>query len=111
MIPTTAPPLPMSTPAKSSAVKAGWICLLLGYLTFWIFGFGFLFFSVTIILSIVAMCTNQVQQGIILLISSIASIAICVLIFFALIVGSIGAAANKASKDLKSNQNLNYIAK
>ena len=52
--------------AKSSAVKAGWICLVLGFLTFWIFGFGFIFFAATFILAIVAMCTNRVGQGIVL---------------------------------------------
>jgi hypothetical protein len=42
-----------TVPAKSSAVKAGWICLILGFLTFWIFGFGFIFFVATFILAIV----------------------------------------------------------
>ena len=37
------PQAAMSVTAKSSAVKAGWICLVLGFLTFWIFGFGFIF--------------------------------------------------------------------
>lgn len=106
MTPSSAPPLPTTTSAKSSAVKAGWICLLLGYLTFWIFGFGFLFFSVTIVLSIVAMCTNQVKQGVLLLVSSIASLGICALIFFALIVGSIGGAVIKASEDIKRQQQI-----
>src|SRR5438105_14233443 len=59
---------PVST--KSSAVKAGWICLVLGFLTFWIFGFGFILFVVTFVLAIVAMSTNRVGQGIVLLVSS-----------------------------------------
>jgi hypothetical protein len=109
MTPTSAPPLPANVTVKSSAVKAGWICLLLGYLTFWIFGFGFLFFSVTIILSIVAMCTNQVRQGVILLVSSIASMAICALIFFLVIVGTVGAAAQKASEDMKRQQRTHQL--
>ena len=91
---------------KSSAVKAGWICLILGFLTFWIFGFGFLFFSITIVLSIVAMCTNQVGQGVILLVSSIASMVVCALIFFLVIIGTIGAVAQKASEDTKRQQQL-----
>ena len=49
-----------SVTAKSSAVKAGWICLVLGFLTFWIFGFGFIFFAATFILAIVAMCYQPV---------------------------------------------------
>ena len=67
-----------SVSAKSSAVKAGWICLVLGFLTFWIFGFGFIFFAATFILAIVAMCTNRVGQGIVLLVSSVGSSIVCV---------------------------------
>jgi len=105
--PTAFAPPPLSNPpANSSAVKAGWICIALGYLTFWIFGFGFLFFSVTIVLSVVAMCKNQVSQGIILLVSSIASIAICMLIFFLVIVGTVGVAASKMSEEIKLQNQL-----
>src|SRR5437762_11444615 len=64
-------------PARSSAVKAGWICLILGFLTFWIFGLGFVFFVATFILAIVAMCTNRLGQGIALLVSSVSSTVIC----------------------------------
>ena len=67
-------------------------------------GFGFLFFSVTIVLSIVAMCTNQVRQGDILLVSSIASMAICALIFLLVIAGTVGAAAQKISEGMKRQQ-------
>ena len=94
---------------KSSAVKAGWICLLLGYLTFWILGIGFLFFSVTIVLSVVAMCTNQVKQGVILLVSSFASLAICGLIFLFIIVGTVGAVAQKASEEVKRKQQIHQV--
>ena len=74
-----------SVHAKSSAVKAGWICLVLGFLTFWIFGFGFIFFAATFILAIVAMCTNRVGQGIVLLVSSVKSIIVCAVISLALL--------------------------
>jgi hypothetical protein len=86
---------------KSSAVRAGWICLILGFFTFWIFGLGFVFFSATIVLAIVAMCTNQVGQGVTLLVASIASLAICVVIFMLLIlgVGVIGLSVQKAQKE------------
>jgi hypothetical protein len=95
------------TAKKSSAVKAGWICLILGYLTFWIFGFGFVFFSVTIILAIVAMCTDQVVQGVVLLISSLASIAICAVIFMVVILGTFGLALQKAQeKQTKVRQHI-----
>ena len=84
------PPLP-PVAKKSSAVTAGWICLILGFLTFWIFGLGFLFFGVTIVLAIVAMSTNQVRAGVALLIASIGSLAMCVFIFMLVIMGTIGA--------------------
>jgi hypothetical protein len=71
--PPVPPPLPIAV--KSSAVKAGWICLALGFFTFWIFGLGFVFFSATMVLAIVAMCRDQVGQGVALLVASIASIA------------------------------------
>jgi hypothetical protein len=89
---------------KSSAVIAGWICIGLGYLTFWIFGLGFLFFSVTMILSVVSMCTNRVRDGVLLLISALVSLVICGIIFVLLVLGSIGAAAKKVSDDIKKGQ-------
>lgn len=88
---------------------AGWICILLGYLTFWIIGFGFLFFSVTIILAVVAMCTNHVGHGIALLVTSIASIAICLVLFFVVIVGTIGAAAQKSLDASKSHPQIQQL--
>src|SRR5213595_828781 len=76
---------PVST--KSSAVKAGWICLILG--------FGFIFFAATFILAIVAMCTNRVGQGIVLLVSSVGSIIVCVIISLALLSSAFTAALKK----------------
>ena len=111
MTTTAALPLLPSTPAKSSAVKAGWICLGLGFCTFWIFGFGFLFFSITIVLAVVAMCTHQVKQGVILLLSSLASLALCALIFFAVILGTVGVAAKKVSDDVKRQQTLHQTSR
>jgi hypothetical protein len=91
------PPLPVAPPApKSSAVMAGWICVAIGFGTFWIFGLGFAFFSIAMVCAIVAMCANQVQRGLILLLSSFASLAICAVIFFVAIFGAFGLAAQKA---------------
>jgi DNA uptake protein ComE-like DNA-binding protein len=84
-----------SVTAKSSAVKAGWICLVLGFLTFWIFGFGFIFFAATFILAIVAMCTNRVGQGIVLLVSSVGSSIVCAIISLALLSSAFTAALKK----------------
>ena len=94
----------VTIPAKSSAMKAGWICLILGYLSFWIAGLGFIFFSVTIILAVVAMCTNQVKQGIVLLVSSLASLVLCAILFLTIILGTVGAAAKKATDRIKTEQ-------
>jgi hypothetical protein len=87
-------------------MKAGWICVTLGFLTFWIFGFGFLFFSVATVCAIVAMCTNEVQRGLVLLVSSVVSSVICGVLFFVLALGTVfgtvgvvGAAAEKAAKE------------
>jgi DNA uptake protein ComE-like DNA-binding protein len=82
-------------PTKSSAVKAGWICLILGFLTFWIFGFGFIFFVVTFVLAIVAMSTNRLGQGIALLVSSVVSGIVCAIISLALLSSAFTAALKK----------------
>ena len=87
--------VPNRAAPKSSAVKAGWICLILGFLTFWIFGFGFIFFIATFILAIVAMSSNRVGQGIALLISSVGSSAICAIVSLVLLTNAFTAALNK----------------
>jgi len=97
------PPLPVASQApKSSAVTAGWICVAIGFVTFWIFGLGFVFFGVAMICAVVAMCTNQVQRGLILLLSSLASLVICAMLFFVAIFGAmfgvLGVAAQKAQQ-------------
>jgi len=83
------------SPTKSSAVKAGWICLILGFLTFWIFGFGFIFFAVTFILAIVAMSTQRIGQGIALLVCSIGASLICAVLSLGLLANAFTAAVNK----------------
>jgi energy-coupling factor transporter transmembrane protein EcfT len=82
-------------PPKSSAVKAGWICLVLGFLTFWIFGFGFVFFIATFVLAILAMSSNRVGQGIALLVCSVASGVICAIISLVLLTNAFTAAVKK----------------
>jgi len=91
-------------PAKSSVVKAGWICLIVGFLTFWIFGLGFVFFVATFILAIVAMSTNRLGQGIALLVSSIGSSSIlCVIISLALLSSAFTAALKKERARRREN--------
>jgi hypothetical protein len=90
-----APQVANPVTAKSSAVKAGWICLVLGFLTFWIFGFGFVFFVATFVLAIVAMSTNRVGQGVVLLVSSVGSSIVCAIISLALLSSAFTAALKK----------------
>jgi adenylate cyclase len=56
--------------------------------------------------AIVAMCTNQVQRGLILLLSSFASIALCAVIFFAGIFGAMFGALGLAAQKARQQQNL-----
>ena len=95
--------------AKSSAVKAGWICLILGFLTFWIFGLGFVFFIATFALAIVAMSTNRVGQGIVLLVSSVGSGIVCFIISLAL-VSSAFTAAVKKQRAMRAEQHPTPVA-
>src|SRR5438067_13703069 len=53
------------------------------------------FFAATFILAIVAMCTNRVGQGIVLLVSSVGSIVVCIIISLALLSSAFTAALKK----------------
>jgi competence ComEA-like helix-hairpin-helix protein len=101
--------VPNPVAGTSSAVKAGWICLILGLLTFWIFGFGFIFFGATFILAIVAMSTHRVGQGIALLVSSVGSSIICVIISFVLL-SSAFTAALKKERAMRTGQRATPVA-
>jgi len=67
----------------------------LDFLTFWIFGFGFIFFLATFVLAIVAMCTNRLGQGIALLVSSVGSGIVCIFIGLVLLSNAFTAALKK----------------
>lgn len=90
--------IPEAPPVRSSAVKAGLVCLGIGVLTFWIFGLGFLFFSITFICGVVAMCTNQVKEGLMLIFAAILSIWGCLVIFMMFFVGMFAALLGGAVK-------------
>ena len=77
----------------TSALKAGWVCFGIALSVSWFFPLGNAFFSIAIITAVVAMCTHQVNRGLVLLLASFAGLALCMLIFFTLVVGVIGAAA------------------
>ena len=92
----------------SSALKAGWICFGIGLAISWFFPLGHAFFSVALITAVVAMCTHQVNRGLALLISSFVASGLCALIFFTLVIGTIGMAAapaiRQADADLRKMQ-------
>jgi cell division protein FtsB len=86
----------------SSALKAGWICFGIGLAISWFFPFGHAFFSVALITAVVAMCTHQVNRGLALLISSFVASGVSALIFFTLVLGTIGMAAAPAIRQADS---------
>lgn len=86
--PSGPPPLPVPMKQTPSSIKAGWICIGLGLLTFWT-GIGFVFFSVAMILGVVAMCRNHVGPGVAVLLSALGSLALCVVMFMTLVFGTV----------------------
>ena len=98
------PPLPVSAKPKSSAVKAGWICIGVGFLTCWTL-IGLAFFSVAMILGVVAMCSNRVGAGIAILVSALGSLAVCVVLMMTLVFGTVlGGVAQMLEQSQKSPQ-------
>jgi len=98
-------------PVMTSALKAGWICFGLGAAVAWIFPPGYGFYSIALILAIIAMCTHQVNRGIILLLSSFVGIGTSAMISFFLAVGLVSAAVApavaKAQKMQAEQQRMN----
>ena len=47
-----------------------------------------MFFSVAMILGVVAMCSNRVGAGVAVLVSAIGSLALCVVLFMTLVFGT-----------------------
>ena len=94
--------------AATSALKAGWICFGLGLSISWFFPLGNVFFSVALVTAVVAMCTHQVNRGLVLLISSFFAIGLCAVLFFGLVLGTAaitGATAlQKFDAELKRSQ-------
>jgi len=92
-------------PALTSSLRAGWICFGLGLAIAWIFPPAFLFYSVALIMAVVAMCTHQVNKGITLLISTFVGMGTSVMISMFLALGLFAAAAGpgiaKMNKDLQ----------
>ena len=89
---------PESRTPATSAVLAGWICVGIGLLTAWFFPLAHVFFSIGIILSIVAMATHQVRSGLLLLAGSLASIVFCALLFIFCVAAVAASAVHAASR-------------
>lgn len=86
---------PAGRPA-TSALKAGWVCFAIGLSLSWFFPLGNAFFSIAFITAIVAMCAYEVNRGLILLLSTFCGAALCALIFFTLVIGTMGVVAAPA---------------
>ena len=80
--------------ALTTSLKAGWICFGLGLAVAWFFPPAFFFYSVALIMAVVAMCTHQVNRGLLLLISTFVSMAASA-IFFLMLAGGLFVAAVK----------------
>lgn len=83
-------------PAKTTALRAGWVCFALGLSVAWFFPPAYFLFSVAVITAIVAMCTRQVSQGIILMLSSFLGAAVCLFVSFILAFGFFAAVAGNS---------------
>jgi hypothetical protein len=90
-------------PAMTSALKAGWICFGLGVAIAWIFPPAFLFYSVALIMAIVAMCTHQVNKGLALLLTSFVGMGTSAFVSMMLAIGlfahAVAPAVAKVEKD------------
>jgi hypothetical protein len=90
--------------AMTSAIKAGWICLVLGLPFAWIFPPAHTLLTVSLMLGIIAMATHQVGRGLALTLSSIFVAAVSTLVSFLLAVGlfakAVEPAVAKAKRDM-----------
>lgn len=83
-------------PAKTTALRAGWVCFGLGLCVAWFFPPAYFLFSVAIVTAIIAMCTRQVGKGLILLLSSFLGAGLCLFVSFILAVGFFAVVAGHA---------------
>lgn len=90
-------------PALTSSLKAGWICFGLGLAIAWIFPPAFLFYSVALIMAIVAMVTHQVNKGLALLLTCFVGMGTSAFISMMLAVGLFAAAVAPAVAKAEKN--------
>jgi hypothetical protein len=77
---------PPALPSRGSrAIVAGWVCFGVGLLTFWVFGLGLLFLGATLALGIFLLATRRLTPGLMMVISSAASLIVCSLICIVLL--------------------------
>lgn len=69
----------------TSAIPAGWICFGIGLATAWFFPPCHVFFSVALVLAVVAMATHQIETGLALLICTLLASASCAAVFIRLL--------------------------
>ena len=78
------PAIESPKPDISPMLMPGWICLILGLLTFWVFGFGFILLMAAAVMAIISLYAHR-ATGMILLVCSLSSIVLCSVLFFFLI--------------------------
>ena len=69
-----------------------------------------MFFSVAMILGVVAMCSNRVGAGVAVLVSAIGSLALCVVLFMTLVFGTVlGGVARMLEQSPKAPTQANGV--
>jgi hypothetical protein len=89
-------------PARTTALRAGWACFALGLSVTWFFPPAYILFLVAVVTAIVAMCTRQASQGIILMLSSFLGAAVCLFVSFVLAVGFFAVVADHALTEVRT---------
>ena len=90
-------------PSLTSSLKAGWICFGFGVAAAWIFPPAYLFYSVAVIMAIVAMCTHQVSRGLILMLSTFVAIGTSAFLSFILAVGMFAVAMKPVTDKMEAD--------
>ena len=88
----------------TSAIKAGWICCGIGLASAWIFPPAHFFFSVAVVVAIVAMCTHEVKRGLILLCTGLFGAGVSAAVFFSLALGAVATAVAPAVAQAEQNR-------
>ena len=89
----TAPPVGAALQSQKGLIIAGWVCVGVGFLTFWMCGIGGAFFVASLIISIILLSKGVVGNGIGMLLVSLLGPLICVGLMMLL---GVGLAASEA---------------